>query len=40
MSNFKFLQERFPILANLGNLAEKYLYNDPNSCLIKLGMIG
>lgn len=40
MSNFKFLQERFPILDNLGNLAEKYLYNDPNSCLIKLGMIG
>ena len=40
MSNFAFLQEKFPVLANLGNLAEKYLYNDPNSCLIKLGMIG
>ena len=40
MGNFAFLQEKFPLLANLGDLAEKYLYNDPNSCLIKLGMIG
>ena len=40
MSNFAFLQEKFPVLANLGNLAEKYLYSDANSCLIKLGMIG
>lgn len=40
MGNFKFLQEKFPILSNLGDLAEKYLYNDQNSCLIKLGMIG
>ena len=40
MSNFDFLKEKFPVLANLGNLAEKYLYTDPNSCLIKLGMIG
>lgn len=40
VSNFAFLQNRFPVLANLGNLAEKYLYSDANSCLIKLGMIG
>ena len=40
MSNFDFLKEKFPVLANLGDLAEKYLYTDPNSCLIKLGMIG
>ena len=31
MSNFDFLKEKFPVLANLGNLAEKYLYTDPNS---------
>ena len=40
MSNFDFLKQKFPVLANLGDLAEKYLYTDPNSCLIKLGMIG
>lgn len=40
MSNFDFLKQKFPVLANLGGLAEKYLYTDPNSCLIKLGMIG
>ncbi len=39
-SNFKFLNSHFPVLANFGELAEKYLYNDSNSCLIKLGMIG
>lgn len=39
-SNFGFLDSHFPVLANFGGLAEKYLYSDPNSCLIKLGMIG
>lgn len=39
-SNFEFLQDSFPILANFGELAEKYLYSDSNSCLMKLGMIG
>ncbi|MDO5423290.1 MAG: type I restriction-modification system endonuclease [Eubacteriales bacterium] len=39
-SNFKFLETEFPVLANFGNLAEQYCYTDPNSCLIKLGMIG
>ena len=39
-SNFKFLEKDFPVLANFGNLAEKYCYTDPNSCLMKLGMIG
>ena len=39
-SNFKFLETEFPILANFGNLAEQYCYTDPNSCLMKLGMIG
>ena len=39
-SNFAFLESHFPVLANFGRLAEKYLYSDSNSCLIKLGMIG
>ncbi|UWP58005.1 type I restriction-modification system endonuclease [Ruminococcus gauvreauii] len=39
-SNFKFLESDFPILANFGGLAEQYCYTDPNSCLMKLGMIG
>lgn len=39
-SNFEFLEKEFPILANFGNLAEQYCYTDPNSCLMKLGMIG
>ncbi len=39
-SNFSFLNETFPVLGNFGELAEKYLYSDSNSCLMKLGMIG
>ena len=39
-SNFDFLSSYFPVLANFGALAEKYLYSDSNSCLMKLGMIG
>ncbi|MCD8148879.1 MAG: type I restriction-modification system endonuclease [Clostridiales bacterium] len=39
-SNFEFLNERFPVLGNFGELAEKYCYSDSNSCLMKLGMIG
>ena len=39
-SNFEFLNSHFPVLANFGELAEKYLYRDSNSCLMKLGMIG
>lgn len=39
-SNFAFLKETFPVLANFGELAETYLYSDSNSCLMKLGMIG
>ena len=39
-SNFKFLETEFPVLANFGSLAEQYCYTDPNSCLMKLGMIG
>ena len=39
-SNFAFLKEKFPVLANFGRLAERYVYSDSNSCLMKLGMIG
>lgn len=39
-SNFSFLQNTFPVLANFGGLAEQYCYSDTNSCLMKLGMIG
>ncbi len=40
MSNFSFLKEQFPVLENFGSLAERYVYTDVNSCLLKLGMIG
>ena len=40
MSNFLFLKDLFPVLENFGTLAEQYVYTDPNSCLLKLGMIG
>ena len=39
-SNFDFLNKDFPVLANFGQLAEKYCFSDSNSCLMKLGMIG
>lgn len=39
-SNFIFLERAFPILAQIGGTAEEYLYSDPNSCLIKLGLLG
>ena len=37
--NFLFLEKEYPVLSKLGSLAETYLYSDPNSCLIKLGML-
>lgn len=39
-SNFDFLQVCCPVLYRLGNISESYLYTDPNSCMIKLGMFG
>lgn len=39
-SNFIFLDRAFPVLAQIGGTAEEYLYSDPNSCLIKLGLLG
>lgn len=38
--NFSFLELPFPSLANLGQLAEKYRESDPNSSIMKMGMLG
>jgi type I restriction enzyme R subunit len=38
-SNFNFLKEIWLSLANLGKLAERYTYTDPNSSLIKLRIL-
>lgn len=35
-SNFDFLTEKWPILANLGETAERNVYTDPNTTLMKL----
>ncbi len=40
MSNFSFLQEKYPELAKLGEFAEKYIYQDSNTAFIKLGIFG
>jgi len=40
ISNFDFLAERWPLLASLGSLAERYLYSDSNTCFLKLGLLG
>lgn len=37
--NFDFLKGKFPALYNFGALAERYVYDDPNSCIIKVGML-
>lgn len=39
-SNFTFIEEAFPALFQIGDTAENYIYSDPNSCLIKLGLFG
>lgn len=38
--NFDFLSSEFPALASYGNQADGYRLDDPNSALIKVGMIG
>lgn len=40
MSNFSFLRDKFPLLAQLGEKGEQYLYTDPNACLYKLRILG
>ncbi|MCI8495814.1 MAG: hypothetical protein HFI74_09085 [Lachnospiraceae bacterium] len=39
MSNFTFLETRWSDLARLGNLSEKYVHSDPNTSVIKQGML-
>lgn len=39
MSNFTFLESRWSDLSKLGSLAEKYVYSDPNTSIIKQGML-
>lgn len=39
-SNFIFLEKEFPLLANLGILTEKYIYDDPNASLFKMRLFG
>ena len=39
MSNFKFLESHWTDLAKLGDLSEKYVYSDPNTSVIKQGML-
>lgn len=39
MDNFGFLQKNFPSLENLGTLAESYLYTDPSTAIMKLGIL-
>lgn len=39
MSNFTFLETHWSDLAGLGNLSEKYVYSDPNTSIIKQGML-
>ncbi|MDK0861433.1 type I restriction-modification system endonuclease [Clostridium perfringens] len=40
MNNFIFLKERWPILENLGRLAERNIYIDSNTTFIKCGIFG
>lgn len=39
MSNFTFLESQWSDLAKLGDLSEKYVYSDPNTSIIKQGML-
>ena len=39
MSNFAFLKTRWSDLARLGDLSEKYVYSDPNTSVMKQGML-
>jgi hypothetical protein len=39
-SNFRFLSSEYPILANLGILAERYIHDDTNTSLFKMRLFG
>ncbi len=38
-SNFAFLREYWPDMAQIGEAAEEYMYSDPNACIYKLGVL-
>lgn len=38
MANFDFLRQYWPVLADIASLSESYLYSDPNSTIMKMGM--
>ena len=38
MANFEFLRQYWPTLADIASLSESYLYTDPNSAIMKMGM--
>lgn len=40
ISNFEFLNDKWPELAKLGEFAERYIYQDSNTTFIKLGIFG
>ncbi|MBU5591302.1 DEAD/DEAH box helicase family protein [Clostridium sp. MSJ-4] len=40
MSNFSFLNKKWPILAKLGTQAESYLHTDNNASMLKMRMFG
>lgn len=40
MSNFTFLNKKWPNIAKLGNQAERYLHSDSNASLLKMRMFG
>ncbi|MBU5268603.1 DEAD/DEAH box helicase family protein [Clostridium cochlearium] len=40
MSNFTFLNKKWPILAKLGTQAERYLHTDNNASMLKMRMFG
>lgn len=40
VSNFRFLSSKYPILANPGILAERYIHDDPNTSLFKMRLFG
>ena len=38
-SNFEFMAKYWPDIAQIGKMAELYLYTDPNACVYKTGLI-
>ena len=39
-SNFSFFREKWDVLANLGETAEKNMHHDPHTTLMKLRLFG